>query len=252
MFFRRKSRREVLLDQLREQPKVLLARSGDLIEIGREKSGELLEKGRDVSSELLHKGHDLSAELLHRGHDLSAQLLDRGRDVSSDLIGKGRETSVALLERVHPKPKPKHRGRRALYVAGAGTAIFFLDPQRGPARRARAKQRATQLVRTVQSKVYGMRQRMAHPAPETLDYNDATLTAKVESELFQGHDIPRDRIKINSENGIVVLRGEVDEPGQIKELERAAAKIPGVQGVRTLLHLPGEDAPNKAEAINAG
>jgi osmotically-inducible protein OsmY len=37
----------------------------------------------------------------------------------------------------------------------------------------------------------------------------------------------------------VVLRGRVDSPESIREIERAAAAVPGVEGVRVLLHLPG-------------
>jgi outer membrane biosynthesis protein TonB len=38
---------------------------------------------------------------------------------------------------------------------------------------------------------------------------------------------------------MVVLRGRVDSPEAIRELEKAAATAPGVEGVRVLLHLPG-------------
>jgi BON domain-containing protein len=240
MFFRRKSRRELLVDRLKEQPKVLLTKSGHLIEVGREKGGELFEVTREKSG-----------ELLERGRDVSGHLLERGKDLSADVLEKGRDTSIALLEKVRPAPKPKRRGRKVLAAGGAVAAVWFLDPRRGAERRARAREGATRLVRRVRSKVYGLRQRMAHPVPETLDYNDPTLAAKAESELFVGLDVPRDRVKINAENGILVLRGEVDTPEQIKELERAASRIPGVLGVRTLLHVPGQDAPNKAEAIQA-
>jgi osmotically-inducible protein OsmY len=56
---------------------------------------------------------------------------------------------------------------------------------------------------------------------------------------------------INSEYGVITLRGEVDTPEQIRELEAAAARIPGVRGVQTMLHLPNTPPPNKAESIRA-
>jgi outer membrane biosynthesis protein TonB len=44
---------------------------------------------------------------------------------------------------------------------------------------------------------------------------------------------------------MVVLRGRVDSPEAIRELERAAATAPGVEGVRVLLHLPGRMAKRR-------
>jgi osmotically-inducible protein OsmY len=44
---------------------------------------------------------------------------------------------------------------------------------------------------------------------------------------------------------MVVLRGRVDSPESIRELERAAATAPGVEGVRVLLHLPGRMAKRR-------
>lgn len=44
---------------------------------------------------------------------------------------------------------------------------------------------------------------------------------------------------------MVVLRGRVDSPESIRELERAAATTPGVEGVRVLLHLPGRMAKRR-------
>ncbi len=127
-----------------------------------------------------------------------------------------------------------------MLAAAGAAAMYFLDPENGPERRRRIRSRVLGVTRA--------------EGPGTLDhsYNDPTLAAKVESELFVGLDIPSDRVKINAENGIIVLRGEVDRAEQIGRLERAAAKIPGVLGVRTLLHLPNTPAPNKAEALDAG
>jgi osmotically-inducible protein OsmY len=44
---------------------------------------------------------------------------------------------------------------------------------------------------------------------------------------------------------MVVLRGRVDSPEAIRELERSAATAPGVEGVRVLLHLPGRKAKRR-------
>ena len=39
------------------------------------------------------------------------------------------------------------------------------------------------------------------------------------------------------------LRGQVDRPELIHDLEEAVRKVPGVRGVENLLHLPGTPAP---------
>jgi osmotically-inducible protein OsmY len=82
--------------------------------------------------------------------------------------------------------------------------------------------------------------------------NDAVLVSKVESEVFGDPDIPKGGISINAENGIVVLRGQVEDPEQIRRLEQAVGKIDGVLGVENLLHLPGTPAPTSHGRVSAG
>lgn len=48
-----------------------------------------------------------------------------------------------------------------------------------------------------------------------------------------------DAVDVSAEGSQVVLRGRVDSPEQIDALRRAATAVPGVEGVRVLLHLPG-------------
>ena len=75
--------------------------------------------------------------------------------------------------------------------------------------------------------------------------NDATLVQRVESQIMRGQEVPKGAININAEDGVVVLRGELDRPEQIRDLEGAARHVKGVRGVRNLLHLHGTPAPNK-------
>ena len=75
--------------------------------------------------------------------------------------------------------------------------------------------------------------------------DDVTLARKVETEIFRDSDIPKGRINVNAENGKVVLRGEVEEPELIKDLEKRTKKVQGVQEVENLLHVPGTPAPTK-------
>ena len=84
------------------------------------------------------------------------------------------------------------------------------------------------------------------PSPRrTRTPNDATLVQRVESQIMRGQEVPKGAININAEDGVVVLRGELDRPEQIRDLEGAARHVKGVRGVRNLLHLHGTPAPNK-------
>lgn len=49
-------------------------------------------------------------------------------------------------------------------------------------------------------------------------------------------------VDVEVAGAMVVLRGRVDTPETIRRLERAAAGVAGVEGVRVLLHLPGRAA----------
>lgn len=150
------------------------------------------------------------------------------------------------------------RARRWPAVAAVGVgamAAFFLDPVSGKRRRSVARdwvgarfrdvgRRATRLGRGVGARAEGYRERLAHTGQESPPENDATLAHKVESELFQGLDIPSGQINVNAENGVVSLRGAVKRPSQISEVEKRVWEITGVRGVQNLLHLEGTPAPS--------
>jgi osmotically-inducible protein OsmY len=78
------------------------------------------------------------------------------------------------------------------------------------------------------------------PAEERL--NDPALAAKVESEVFRGEDIPKGKINVNVEYGVVYLRGEVPDRDLMDELVARTRKVEGVQGVENLTHLAGSSA----------
>ena len=59
--------------------------------------------------------------------------------------------------------------------------------------------------------------------------DDVTLARKVETEIFRDADVPKGQINVNAENGKVVLRGEVEQPELIKDLEQRTKKVQGVQ-----------------------
>jgi osmotically-inducible protein OsmY len=137
----------------------------------------------------------------------------------------------------------------ALFAAAGAAVAFFFDPQSGRRRRHMAWDRTTsfvkrkgrRLARVVTAETYGITMKARHlREAEKPQPNDATLVQKVESEVFRDPAIPKGRINVNAENGVVFLRGEVDSPALIDLLEKETREVKGVRGVENLLHLaPG-------------
>ncbi len=142
--------------------------------------------------------------------------------------------------------------------AGIGAGLmFFLDPQHGNRRRKTLVDRAGgwfrrgvraggQAGRAVSSEAYGVKQKVVHRKEEEKDLDDVTLARKVETEIFRDEDAPKGQVDVNVVDGVVYLRGEVQED-MIKDLEQAARKVGGVKAVENLLHTPGTPAPTAPE-----
>jgi osmotically-inducible protein OsmY len=74
-------------------------------------------------------------------------------------------------------------------------------------------------------------------------YDDWTLKAKVESELFrEEHDV-KGAVNVNAQEGVVQLRGQLPSRDLIDALVDRTRKIHGVKDVENLLHTPGTPAP---------
>jgi hypothetical protein len=144
-------------------------------------------------------------------------------------VAGGTQTAVkaAKGDRKARKRISKHRGQivRAAAVSGAAMATAILLGAR--------RRRKALIGRTV-----GVLSR--HD-----ELNDPALAAKVESEIFRGGDVPKGSINVNSENGVIYLRGEADTQEKIDSLGDAARKVAGVKEVKNLLHLPGSEAKMK-------
>ena len=141
-------------------------------------------------------------------------------------------------------------------IAALGAALaYFFDPQNGKRRRhttvdrvagffRRRGRKVGRAGRAVASEARGVAMKATHLREEEKPQpNDATLTSKVESEIFRDADVPKGRISVNAERGVVYLRGEVDSPDLISRLEQAARDVQGVRDVENLLHSPGSKAP---------
>ena len=74
-------------------------------------------------------------------------------------------------------------------------------------------------------------------------YDDATLKAKVESELFRAEHEVKGAVNVNAQEGIVQLRGELPSQDLIDALVDRAGRIHGVRDVENLLHTTGTEAP---------
>jgi osmotically-inducible protein OsmY len=145
---------------------------------------------------------------------------------------------------------------RFFFAGAIGAALaYFFDPDNGRKRRKetikKAGKRFRQAGRSAQAaraQAKGLKEKAAHRSEqEKPQPDDATLADKVKSEIFRDADVPKGRINVNVEDGVVYLRGELEQPDLIDDLEAQARKVQGVLGVENLLHVPGQEAPAKAE-----
>jgi hypothetical protein len=135
---------------------------------------------------------------------------------------------------------------------------YFLDPQAGRRRRNRVRHQIGTAARRGWKGLAGLAGsgRTAGPGgpgtapglePPDEDPlatpNDATLANKVRSVVGADPRVPKGRINVNAEGGVIVLRGELDQPGQVAAIEERARGVPGVRDVRNLVRLPDEPPP---------
>jgi BON domain-containing protein len=148
--------------------------------------------------------------------------------------------------------------RKLLTLGGlAAGLMYFFDPEQGNRRRKELVQRIGGLFRSgmtrgeragraVTSQAYGVTQKVAHVREEPKDLTDETLKNKVETEIFRDAEAPKGQVDVNVIDGVVYLRGEVEQD-MAKDLENAARKVAGVKDVENLLHTPGTPAPSTPE-----
>jgi hypothetical protein len=156
-------------------------------------------------------------------------------------------------------------GRWWPYLAAAafagGLLVYFLDPQGGRRRRAMARDRLTsqfrhtgrRLARTgrgVGAWGYGVSQRATHSRSASEPVDDVALVDRVKSELYR-HDVSRQHLSLNAADGVVELRGQVDDQAGIDRIESLVRRVPGVRDVHNYLHTPGTPAPNKSDALSS-
>lgn len=146
------------------------------------------------------------------------------------------------------------------FLAGATAAAaaeYLLDPQQGARRRhmirdwvaarlRRGRREAGRKAEQAADKAQGVVAEATPPGRDASELNDPGLAAKVESELFKPEDSPKGSVDLNVENGVVVLRGQVESDEQRRDLVERAEAVDGVRRAESLLHLPGEAAPTRS------
>lgn len=223
------------------------------------------------------RGAALGAGLAGRGMRMYGKGAGRGAHRGSKLalrggrVGVGAATlapkALSALGELQGAPAPPRRshtrsGSAGGMLAGA-TAMYFLDPAQGKRRRHMARDRAMKLIRrggheaaakaryaegVAEGKIHEMRSEGEQPGPRP---DDVTLARKVESEIFRETDAPKGSVDVNVEQGVVYLRGEVGTAERQEALAGAARAVEGVQGVKNLLHLPGEQARTIEDTRNS-
>ena len=134
-------------------------------------------------------------------------------------------------------------------AAGGAALAYYLDSQQGRRRRhvtrdktlslaKHGTKRGRKLVHHVSADARGFVERARHARGSAGEIDDATLVDKVESIVFRKHDVPKGQININAENGVIFLRGQVEDPELVETLEARVRKVRGVKDVENLLHTP--------------
>jgi osmotically-inducible protein OsmY len=240
---------------------------GEGIGLARGKVADGLGDGRKVAGKQLKVAGQATGKRLKTARAAAAPRLEAARERAGSRLEGARKRSGVAIKRTRrrvgywvagEKPRSRKRAIGTGLLAGAAgaAAAFFLDPQSGKRRRSVARDWILARARNVAesgrraggligARTYGAVQSVRHRRDAGVPENDQVLAHKVESELFQGNDFPKGQININAENGVVVLRGQLDSADLIARIEAEARTIQGVRDIENLLHLPGTPAPTR-------
>lgn len=154
--------------------------------------------------------------------------------------------------------------RKAFWTATAGAAgaaiAWLFDPDRGRARRNRAKDQAAAVLRRrradaerearyLEAKAEGAAAEArgdGQPRPQ-----DDVDVAHAVRQALSAAGVPTEDVTVEAVDAVVTLRGQVPSEDDKRRVEEAARSAAGVREVHSWLHLPGQTAPNKAEALRA-
>ena len=127
--------------------------------------------------------------------------------------------------------------RKLAFLTGIGAAIWYAVSRRQQPQADTWPQSAPAEPATDADKL---------KAETKLNPDDQTLVDRVESEILRDRQEVKGKVNINAEEGVVVLRGELESQDLIEDLVNAVREVDGVRNVENLLHTPGTEAPAKS------
>lgn len=150
------------------------------------------------------------------------------------------------------------KSRPALAGAAVG-AMYFFDPDKGRARRARIGSQAQAAIRrqfgNLQPTPKHLLNRLEGAMPEgggSGNYHpesDVDLREHVR-QVVRTNGSGGNPLNVDVRDGTVALRGEVASDGERARMLAEIKAIEGVTRVEDLTHLPGMVAPNKAPSVD--
>ena len=143
---------------------------------------------------------------------------------------------------------------RVLGVLAAGVLAVGVTALETVAGRRFSRKLADAVIRTARyqsGRLEGFRYRLAgrHPDPTVEDRVLADRVRSVLGPLEHRLDIPR--VHVMAEGHNVLLHGDVASEEQVETLVEVVGQIPGVQGVKSHLHVglfPGDTRPSEGES----
>lgn len=150
---------------------------------------------------------------------------------------------------------------RAAAMATTGAALsYFLDPDRGRSRRARARDQSAATLRRARRKVTRRARYLsgrargvalrARGAGRPFPHDDLQVADQIRQGLarlsFSTADVTVEVVK-----GVARLRGQLATDQEQRMVEDKVSRAAGVREAHSFLHLPGTPAPNKSSALRA-
>lgn len=145
-------------------------------------------------------------------------------------------------------------------VALGAAGMYYLDPDRGRARRARGRDQAAARLRSrrreadQRARYEANReagQRLVEQGAGRFRPVDDTAAAQHLKQVLAAVDAETADVVVEVADRVAVLRGQVASAADRDAIVDAVGGAEGIHSVTSYLHLPGETAPNKADALNA-
>jgi osmotically-inducible protein OsmY len=216
---------------------------------------ETIERPREAAAQRVRKPRravkvaTMATRTIYRtGRGVGRLSARRAQPIATRTIYRtGRGVGRLQARRAQPISRAKAGAAFAAGAAtGAGTAYLF-DPADGTRRRhvardkllkfgRRGAREAARKSRYAAGAAKGAAVEAAGAGEGTAaGLNDPALARKVESEIFRDAEAPKGQVNVNVVDGVVELRGAVDDPAWAERLESQAKEIEGVRDVRNLI-----------------